>query len=908
MKDLSSLAKTYILTSIVAGIGILAWEATLLPEEIVWEMFVLAAIASAALILKVQGATETSHYNISFLVFGFSFIFLGTPATLGVILIANLIEWLRHRYVWYIQCFNIATYLIALTAAGGIFYLLSPENDLSSIFGVLAIMVSMAVFTLINHLMIGLVIWLARGQNFRQSGVFNTLPLMIDFTMLIMGTTLGWIWINMPAAILLVTVPLYLIFSTLRMPALERKTEIDPKTGIYNARFFNEALAEELDRAKRFNRPLSIIMGDMDLLRNVNNTYGHLAGDVVLKGIAGILQEGVRDYDIVARFGGEEFAILLPETGIEKACLIAEEIRQTIEDTAFNISTSIDPIRVTMSFGVASLDHQRDDAESFIHQADIALYKAKENGRNQTCVSGKAAAPAYPGQDPPDEHHLLEGSAADQPDDATELFEQSGSNQYDQRRGTGPLSMKTATPSAVESTSSRRFVNFYVALVFLIPVFISAYLISIESTFLWTGIILFALFAFTAEVISIEIYVKETSVSTSVIPLVAGTLLFGPLGAVALAASASLGAAIKNKSPLNRFLFNFGNFTFGNLIAYALISLSGKPFSSWPELIRVLLATISVGLVYITTTFLVTGVISLQSGQSRRQIWQERYRWLAPYYLSMGIAIYILVFSYEIAGLMGILVLLVPLMMLRFSQKQYIDHTRELVNKLREKNKELTDYAQEVTLLNEEMLLTLANSIDLRDPYVMEHSRNVSRYAVLIARELGLPEEQVETVRKAGLLHDIGKLGIPESVLFKPARLTNHEYELVKRHAEIGAELIEGCHSLHHLIPIVRHHHEQYLGQGYPDGLHGEQIPIEARIVGLADAVEAMASDRPYSQAKTPQEILSEVVNQSGRQFDPAVSAAFCRVIENEGTAVIVNSARAVRGRQLVNGQVVGAR
>ena len=158
---------------------------------------------------------------------------------------------------------------------------------------------------------------------------------------------LAWLWMSHPPAILLLFGPLYLIYSTLRMPALERKTEIDAKTGIFNARYFNENLEQEMARAGRFNRPLSIIMADMDLLRQVNNTYGHLAGDVVLQGIANILQQGARDYDIVARFGGEEFAVLLPETSLNKAFTVAEELRQTIEASSFSVSTSVDPIKVT---------------------------------------------------------------------------------------------------------------------------------------------------------------------------------------------------------------------------------------------------------------------------------------------------------------------------------------------------------------------------------------------------------------------------------------------------------------------------------------------------------------------------------------------------------------------------------
>ena len=255
------------------------------------------------------------------------------------------------------------------------------------------------------------------------------------------------------------------------------------------------------------------------------------------------------------------------------------------------------------------------------------------------------------------------------------------------------------------------------------------------------------------------------------------------------------------------------------------------------------------------------------------------------------------VFSYHTAGLMGILIVLIPLLILRFSQKQYIAHTEKLVKQLRTTNQELRIQAEEITLLNEELLLTLAHSVDLRDPYVLAHSKNVARYAVLMATEMGLSADRIELIRKAGLLHDIGKLGISESILFKPAGLTDEEYQMIKEHVNIGADLIYGCHSLRMLIPFVKYHHERYDGRGYPTGLAGKNIPLEARILNIADAVEVMASDRPYKKAMPPADILSEVKRCAGTQFDPEVVDAFCRVMDKQGHSVIVNSARSVEAR-----------
>jgi putative nucleotidyltransferase with HDIG domain len=178
--------------------------------------------------------------------------------------------------------------------------------------------------------------------------------------------------------------------------------------------------------------------------------------------------------------------------------------------------------------------------------------------------------------------------------------------------------------------------------------------------------------------------------------------------------------------------------------------------------------------------------------------------------------------------------------------------------------------------------LTLSEIIDLRDPYVLGHSKQVSRYATDIARLLHLNEKQIDLVRKAGLLHDIGKLGISTDILAKPAKLTTDEYEIVKTHAALGGELINNSPSLRSLVQIIRHHHEYFNGMGYPDRLSGNQISIEARIVAVADAIEAMISDRPYRRGLKTEQVIDELKRCSGTQFDPMVVREAVRMLAAE--------------------------
>ena len=206
---------------------------------------------------------------------------------------------------------------------------------------------------------------------------------------------------------------------------------------------------------------------------------------------------------------------------------------------------------------------------------------------------------------------------------------------------------------------------------------------------------------------------------------------------------------------------------------------------------------------------------------------------------------------------------------------------------LRRQNKELRArtlrLAESNRLLEEsalEAVESLNATVDAKDPYTAGHSQRVQRIAVALGEELGLGREQLDILRFAGLFHDIGKIGVPDAILTKPDRLTELEFEIVKRHPEDGARIVARLHRLHAVVPAVLHHHERWDGKGYPDGLRGDGIPLEAAIVGLADAVDAMTTDRPYSCARTLEDATEEIVRNRGTQFAPAVVDAFVTLVE----------------------------
>jgi diguanylate cyclase (GGDEF)-like protein len=173
-----------------------------------------------------------------------------------------------------------------------------------------------------------------------------------------------------------------MMYQALQVPLLKRQATVDDRTGLWNARYFAQLFGAELKRAARFDRPLTFIMADLDLLRNINNTYGHLAGDAVLAGIGRIIKNSIREYDIAGRFGGEEFAIALPETTLSEARALAERMRKAIQEAVFESPANVARIKITMSFGLAAFPGDGAGFVGLVHQADLAVYQAKLRGRN----------------------------------------------------------------------------------------------------------------------------------------------------------------------------------------------------------------------------------------------------------------------------------------------------------------------------------------------------------------------------------------------------------------------------------------------------------------------------------------------------------------------------------------------
>ena len=183
--------------------------------------------------------------------------------------------------------------------------------------------------------------------------------------------------------------------------------------------------------------------------------------------------------------------------------------------------------------------------------------------------------------------------------------------------------------------------------------------------------------------------------------------------------------------------------------------------------------------------------------------------------------------------------------------------------------------------LYHEFVECISSALDARDPYTGDHSRRVSDTATVLAKMLGLADDEIQEIHIAAHLHDIGKIGIPDSILLKPGRLDDEEWALMKQHPQIGADILSKSPSFSRISAIILHHHERYDGKGYPRGLKGTGIPLMGRILTIADCFDAMTARRPYKQERSIDYAAGELKKNSGTQFDPELVPVFLSLIED---------------------------
>lgn len=268
---------------------------------------------------------------------------------------------------------------------------------------------------------------------------------------------------------------------------------------------------------------------------------------------------------------------------------------------------------------------------------------------------------------------------------------------------------------------------------------------------------------------------------------------------------------------------------------------------------------------FLLNSGLIAGALAFERRQSAFQIWRQQFLWLSLNYFG-GASVAALIVQYAKVIDIAVLGIIVPLLAISYLT------FRTTLGRLEDANVHL----RELNHLYLSTIETLAMAVDAKDQVTHGHIRRVQRYAVGLATALGVTDQkQIQAIQAAALLHDMGKLAIPEYILNKPGRLTESEFEKMKLHAGIGAEILSAIEFPYPVVPIVRHHHENWDGRGYPDGLRGIEIPVGARILAVVDCFDALTSDRPYRPALSNAEALQIVMARRGSMYDPLVVDTF---------------------------------
>lgn len=370
---------------------------------------------------------------------------------------------------------------------------------------------------------------------------------------------------------------------------------------------------------------------------------------------------------------------------------------------------------------------------------------------------------------------------------------------------------------------------------------------------------------------TLTVLFKKMSYSTSFAVQLACFLLFGPLTTIIVIIIGFSFRILKvNKqykhilnTPLYGTISNyctlilpiiFGNYIYLKLGGNFGINMIGN------NIIQIIVFCIAV---FVLNNIIISILLSLNSNSNVIYCFVSNFKLILLNILALMPFGIILAVVFEQYKYIGVLLLLGPIVWVRYTFSLYIDSK--------------TKFVQTVD--------ALMRAMEARDKYTEGHSQRVAELASKIAKELGYNEWKIEQLNIASLLHDVGKIGIDDNILNKPGKLTDDEFEIIKKHPEIGYNILKDISGLENIISIARYHHERYDGKGYPDGKSAEELSFDVFIVQLADAVDAMATDRPYRRALAENEILEELKKHSGTQFHPKVVEAYLRMAEKQKKA-----------------------
>nr|MDQ2687025.1 diguanylate cyclase [Armatimonadota bacterium] len=377
---------------------------------------------------------------------------------------------------------------------------------------------------------------------------------------------------------------------------------------------------------------------------------------------------------------------------------------------------------------------------------------------------------------------------------------------------------------------------------------------------------------------------RTCSVSLGFAITFAAMLQFGPNAAVPVAMAGCLSASLyPRRHPPHQLGFNVALGALESWLAgWAFLEMNDGTLALDPK--HAFLPVAVSALVYFAVNAGgVAAIVALCRGEKFLTICRDGLLWIAPSYVAGACLSTLAVMLFD-RHTNAALLLWLPLAYLIL--QSYVNHNARMEEKetrLSEKQQHIEELQHSQTRLADLYLATiksLALAIDAKDQYTHQHILRVQRYAVATAEQLGLTGDELEGLKTGALLHDIGKLGVPEHILLKPGRLTDDEFAKIKRHPDIGAAILDPVEFPWPVLPVVKSHHEKWDGTGYPEGLAGEDIPLTARILAVADVYDALTSNRPYRKAWTHDKAVDEIRRGRGSHFDPSVVAAFLKIMD----------------------------
>lgn len=391
---------------------------------------------------------------------------------------------------------------------------------------------------------------------------------------------------------------------------------------------------------------------------------------------------------------------------------------------------------------------------------------------------------------------------------------------------------------------------------------------------------------------------QQGAISPGLAGIFLGLALYGPATAVLLAVIQVVWHGLTVRPRWYKLVVNLAAATGATWLAgalYAWVSVGADPWR--PD--QLLLGLAAVAVYYAFNTGAVAAAIALAAERPLGRVWRDSFSWLLPQHLIIGLSGLALGHAVTALGWLSAAALGLPILLLPFICRSYVARIAGSMQALETANQRLESLNHELKLTNIELIETLAAVIDARDAYTYGHSQQVARYAMALGEKLGMRPDELSVLRQGALLHDIGKVGVAEQVLFKPGGLDEGELQQIRRHPQIGYRIASQVRSLHDVAEIIQQHHEWYGGGGYPYGLRGEEISLGARIVHVAEVLDTMISDRPYRKGCALTEALAELQRGAGTQFDPRVVAALEALVQENGAAWCENSAELVRATLL---------